>query len=67
MHADQHNIELSAPGRFILYHTANLFLSTNYEKCFKVCSANYSFIANSTIFEGNILRFKALALEHIYK
>jgi len=26
-------IELGTLGRFILYHAANLFLSTNYEKC----------------------------------
>ena len=66
MPTPQINTEFSAPERFILYYVANIFLATDFQKCFKVCSANYSYIANSNIFESNILRFKSLALEHIY-
>ena len=50
-----------------MFHAANLFLSTNYEKCRQVCSVNYSFVSNSDIFEANLVRFKALALEQIYQ
>ena len=53
-------------GLFILYHLANLFLSTDYEKCLKVCSSNFSLISNSFLFESNFLRYKALALEQIF-
>ena len=45
---------------------ANLFLSTDYEKCLTVCSINFSSILNNSLFESNILRFKALALEQIF-
>ena len=58
--------EISSVGTFILYHIANDFLSTDYEKCLRVCSVNFSFVENSQIFESNILRFKALAQESIY-
>ena len=60
------NKDLNAAERFILYHVANLFLSSDYEKCRKVCSTNFSYIANNNLFESNILRFKALALEKLY-
>ena len=45
---------------------ANLFLSTDYEKCLSVCSIDFSSILDNSLFESNILRFKALALEQIF-
>ena len=39
--------QINNEGIFILYHVANLFLSTDYEKCYKVCSINFTFISNS--------------------
>ena len=53
-------------GTFILYRVANLFLSTDYEKCLYFSKINFSYVCNSVFFEGNILRYKALALEKIY-
>ena len=58
--------QINNEGIFILYHVANLFLSTDYEKCYKVCSINFTFISNSQLFESNFLRFKGLALEQIF-
>ena len=60
---EKNKAKINDEGTFILYHVANLFLSTDYEKCLEVCSVNFSFISNSKLFESNILRFKALALE----
>ena len=60
---EKNKTKINDEGTFILYHVANLFLSTDYEKCLEVCSINFSFISNSKLFESNILRFKALALE----
>ena len=57
---------INEQGIFILYHVANLFLSTDYEKCLSVCSTNFSSILDNSLFESNILRFKALALEQIF-
>lgn len=59
--------ELSTEGRFILYTVANTFLSQDYEHCLKICTADFSFVANNNIFEGNIYRFKALVLHEIFK
>ena len=61
------NTELSPEGRFILYTAANTFLSNDYEHCLKICETDFAYIANSHLFEGNILRFKALAHHEIYK
>ena len=55
---------LNGVARFILYSAANAFLKQDYEYCLKICSKDYSFEANMNVFEGNIVRLKALALEH---
>ena len=47
--------------------TANTFLSRDFKQCLRVCNQDFSYISNSYLFEGNILRFKALALHEIYK
>ena len=59
------NKDLSIEGRFILFTIANYFLFNDYEICLELCETNFSPIANSNIFEGNLLRFKALALENV--
>jgi len=61
--ADQLNKDLSSVGRFMLFFMANSYLSYDFEKCLETCENNYSYVANSNLFEGNILRFKALCLE----
>ena len=59
-------IQVNDEGIFILYHLANLILSTDYEKCYKLSKINFSFISNSHLFETNLLRLKGMALEQIY-
>ena len=58
--------EMNIPGRFILLMAANIFLSGDYEYCLWICSHNFSYVANASLFEGNILRFKALAAEQLF-
>ena len=54
-------------GRFILLTVANIFLSSDYEYCLRICHNNFSYVANTSLFEGSILRFKSLAAEQIFK
>ena len=61
------NKELSIEGRFILFTVANALLSDHYDYCLRICSTNFTYVANSFLFEGNILRFKALAIHLIHK
>ena len=45
----------------------NILLQADYEYVLRICSTNFSYIANTSLFEGNILRLKSLASEQIYK
>ena len=58
--------EMNIPGRFILLMAANIFLFGDYEYCLSLCSHNFSHITNTSLFEGNILRFKSLAAERFF-
>ena len=51
---------------FTLFLAANDFLSHDYEHCLKVCSTRYKGDYKNTLFKGNILKLKALALEETY-
>lgn len=52
-------------GQFILYAAANYYLSNEFDQCKKICSLLYEGIKieSSSLFKGNLLRFKALVLE----
>ena len=54
------------PGQFILLTVANIFLSRDFEYCLRICSTDFSCVANSPLFEGTILRFRALASEELF-
>ena len=54
-------------GCFILYVATIAFLSKDYELSLDICSTNFSNLANSIIFEGNILRIKSLSLTRLYE
>ena len=58
--------DMQIPGKFILLTAANIFLSRDFEYCLRICSTNFSYVANSSLFEGNILRFRALASEQLF-
>ena len=57
---------MNIPGRFILLMAANIFLSKEYEYSLSICSHNFSQVANTSLFEGNILRFKSLSAERLF-
>ena len=59
--------EMTIPGRFILLYAANIFISGDYEYCLSICKHNFSFFTNTSLFEGNILRFKSLAAERLFQ
>ena len=56
---------MSTVGQFILYAAANYYLTSELDQCTKVCEFLYEDIemSDQELFKGNILRFKALALE----
>ena len=58
---------IGTQDRFILLTVANIFLSSDYEYALRLCQYNFSFVANTSLFEGNILRFKSLSAEQIFK
>ena len=58
--------QITNQGKFIIMTAANIFLCQDYEYTLRICSTNFSFVANSSLFEGNILRIKALASEQLF-
>lgn len=48
-------------GRFILLCVADAYLTNDFEYSLRLSTQNFSSIANTCLFEGNILRFRALA------
>jgi hypothetical protein len=61
------NTELDSVSKFFLLKAIVDYLANDLEMCLNVCSTNMSCVSNGSIFEGNILRFKALALEKMYE
>lgn len=53
--------KMSDAGYFILLFSANIFLTQDFEYCAQITLKNFSFIENTSLFEGNMLRFRALA------
>ncbi len=58
---------MSSEGEVVLLAVANAFLTTDYEYSLRIASHDFSYIANSYIFEGNILRYRALASFQLYE
>lgn len=52
---------MTIEGQFILLMVADTYLSHDYEYSLRLATTDFSFIANTCLFEGNILRFRALA------
>lgn len=53
--------QMGSIGEFVCLAIANAFLTNDLEYSISISSNNFSIVANSCHFEGNILRFKALA------
>ena len=62
----QEGKQMKIPSKFILLTAANIFLSRDFEYCLRICSANFAQVTDSSLFEGNILRFRALASEQLF-
>lgn len=52
---------MTSDGEIIILAVANAFLTHDYEYCLRVASYDFRSIARSHLFEGNILRYRALA------
>lgn len=48
-------------GQFVMYMVAYTYLSYDFEFSLRISTTEWSYFANSCLFEGNILRFRALA------
>ena len=58
---------MSHEGEFLIYFVANTFLTNDYEHCLRISQTDFSYVANSCLFEGNILRFRSLASMKVYE
>ena len=58
--------QISIAAFFIMMFTANIFLQRDYDYCLHICETNFSQLNDITIFQGNMLRFKALAAEQLF-
>lgn len=52
---------MSKYGYFIVLLVADTYLANDYEYCLRISMTDFSSNASSRLFEGNILRFRALA------
>ena len=52
---------MTSNEEFIVLFMADTFLTHDYEQVLRVAMEDYSYVANSPLFEANLLRFLALA------
>ena len=52
---------MTTEGEFILYFVADTYLKNDFEHSLRISTQDFSYVAYSPLFEGNILRFRALA------
>jgi len=52
---------MTVEGQFILHMVADTYLTKDYDYSLRISTTDFSYIANTRLFEGNILRFRALA------
>lgn len=52
---------MSDNAEFIILIIADTFLTHDYEYCLSIAKNDFSFVANSSLFEGNLTRFFSLA------
>ena len=53
--------EMTFEGTFVLLMSVDAYLTHDYEYCLRISTTDFSYVANSCIFESNILRVRALA------
>ena len=54
-------VPMSDFGEFILYMVADTYLSHDFEYSLRISTFDFSYFSNTNLFEGNLLRFRALA------
>ena len=60
-------VPMTIEGQFITLMCADTYLINDYEYSLRIATADVSFIANTPLFEGNILRLRALASIEIFR
>ena len=48
-------------GEFILHWVADTYLLNDFEHSLRISTTDFSYVANTAVFEANILRFRTLA------
>jgi len=62
------NVEsLSIPGQMVLYYICNAFNFNELQFGYKLCKINYTNVAKTKLFKGNLKRIEALFIEERYK
>ena len=54
-------------GEFILLVVANTYLSNDFEYSLKISVTDVSYVANTCLFESNILRYQALSYLKLFE
>ena len=52
---------MSTAGKYIVLFVAVTYLVRDYEYSLRISTTDFSYVANTYLFESNILRFRALA------
>ena len=58
---------MSTAGKFIILIVADTFLCNDFEYSLRISQQDFSFVCNDSLFEGNILRFRALASMKLFQ
>lgn len=59
--------EMTPEGKFIILNVACSFLAKEYEQSLHIASTDVSYVANTCLFESNILRYRALASFSLFR
>ena len=54
-------VPMKTEGRFIVLMVADTYLTNDFEYSLRISTTDFSYVANTPIFEGNILRIKSLS------
>ena len=54
-------VPMKTEGRFIVLMVADTYLTNDFEYSLRISTTDFSYVANTALFEGNILRFRALS------
>ena len=58
---------MSTAGNFIILIVADTFLCNDFEYSLRISQQDFSFVCSDSLFEGNMLRFRALASMKLFE